>query len=348
MRSPTPHAHTMLTPDALAQQLIQWLLIDSVTPDEGAFLEALERFFIARGYECARQPVEPGRWNLLATRPGHTPRLIFSTHVDTVPPFLPVRRDGDTIYGRGACDTKGGLLAMCEAAEALMAQGHHDIGFLLVVGEEVDHIGARAAQQLSMRPERIILCEPTRNRVIAAQKGMAKLKLHAHGVAAHSAYPERGDSALHRLIDAAHDALHADWPQHDLLGPTTLNVGQMQGGVAANVFAPEADADVLIRLVSDPEPVLDQLRHLCAHHRVEVEPLVHNAPVFFNPPEGFTSGTVSFNTDASYLAPVAPVWLVGPGDIEVAHTDHEHITLSDIQDGIALYIRLALTVLDPS
>lgn len=337
----------MLTPEDLASQLTAWLLINSVTPDEGAFLEALEVFFSGRGWLVQRQHVEHGRWNLLATRPDHTPRLIFSTHVDTVPPFLPVRRDGDTLYGRGACDTKGGLLAMCEAADALMALGHHDLGFLLVVGEEVDHIGARVAQQLDVRPERIILCEPTRNRVISAQKGMAKLKLHAHGTAAHSAYPERGDSALHRLIDATHDALHAEWPAHPLLGPTTVNVGMMQGGVAANVFAPEADADLLIRLVSEPEPVLDQLRHLCAHHRVEVEPLVHNAPVFFHPPDGFTTGTVSFNTDASYLAPVAPVWLVGPGDIEVAHTDHEHITLSDIQAGIDLYVRLALTVLEP-
>jgi acetylornithine deacetylase len=338
----------MLTKEELAHQLTQWLAIDSVTPTEGPFLETLEPFFQARGWITSRQHVEDGRWNLLATRPGHAPRLVFSTHVDTVPPHLPVRRDGDTIYGRGACDTKGGLLAMCEAAERLLQLGHHDLGFLLVVGEEVDHIGAKTAQALDVRPQRIILCEPTRNRVIAAQKGMAKLKLHAHGTAAHSAYPERGDSALHRLIDAAHDALHADWPSHELLGPTTLNIGTMQGGIAANVFAPEANADVLIRLVSEPEPVLEQLRRLCAHHRVEVEPLVHNAPVFFAPPDGFVSGTVSFNTDASYLAPLSPVWLVGPGDIEVAHTDHEHITLQDILDGVDLYVRLALTVLDPA
>jgi acetylornithine deacetylase len=289
--------------------------------------------------------VEQDRWNLLATRSGRAPRLVFSTHVDTVPPMLEVRRDGEVIYGRGACDTKGGLLAMAEAAERLIARGLDEIGFLLVVGEEVDHIGARCAQALEVRPQRIILCEPTRNRVIAAQKGMAKLKLHACGVAAHSAYPERGDSALHRLIDAMHDALHADWPQDELLGPTTLNIGQMSGGVAANVFAPEASADVLIRLVSEPAGVLSQLRELCEAHRVVMEPLVDNAPVFFSPPPGFETGTVSFNTDASYLAPLGPVWLVGPGDIEVAHTDHEHITLSDIKAGIDLYERLGALVL---
>ncbi len=332
--------------EQLAALLTDWISISSVTPHERAFLEALERCFEARGYTCTRQVLSEARWNLLATRTPN-PALLYSTHVDTVPPYLPVRREGDTLYGRGACDTKGGIVAMLAAADRLIARGHDNLGFLLVVGEEVDHAGARAAATWGLTPERIILCEPTLNEVVAAQKGMIKFDLVARGVAAHSAYPERGDSALHRLIDAAHALLHADWPSHPLLGPTTVNIGTLAGGVAANVFAPEAQAKVLIRAVAPVADYLPMLEALCAPLRVTVQLEVHNDPVIFAPPAGVPTRTVAFNTDASYLAPLGPVWLVGPGDIEVAHTDHEHISLDQLEAGVDLYERLGALVLEP-
>ena len=334
-----------INPEALIQRLIEWIDIDSVTPHEGAYLEALERFFLERGYTCSRQDVEPGRWNLLATRAAN-PRVLLSTHVDTVPPFIPARREGDTIYGRGACDTKGCLVAMTEAARRLDEAGlGEQVGFLLVVGEEVDHIGAKTAKRWGLSPQRIILAEPTRNQVVAAQKGMIKLDVCAHGKAAHSAYPQRGDSALHRAIDALHDMLHASWPEHEVLGPTTLNVGMLHGGVAHNVFAPEATGSVLIRTVAPTADYVPTIQALTRAHRVEAPIEVENDPVFFEPPSDEVTCTVSFNTDATYLGPIAPVWLVGPGDIEVAHTDHEHITLQDILEGADLYERLLLKAL---
>ena len=331
----TPH-----TTEELAQLLMRWIDIPSVTPNEDAYLEAIEALLTSRGYTCTRQPIEPNRWNLLATKTAN-PKVLLSTHVDTVPPFIAARREGQTIYGRGACDTKGGLVAMIEAAWRLQDEAWADeVGFLLVVGEEVNHIGAKHAPALGLSPERIILCEPTVNRVVAAQKGMIKLKVSAEGVAAHSAYPERGDSALHRMIDAMHELLHAQWPEDTQLGPTTLNVGQLEGGVAHNVFAPEANGAVLIRTVRPTEEYVQTIEHSTQPHRVDAPIEVQNNPVFFDPPEDVHTCCVSFNTDASYLEPIAPIWLVGPGDIEVAHTDHEHITMEQIEEGIDLYMAL--------
>ena len=332
--------------EELAAQLMRWLAIDSVTPGEREFLEHLEATFTERGYVCTRQPVAPDRWNLLAMPGGERPaRLLYSTHVDTVPPFLAPRREDDTIYGRGACDTKGGLVAMLEAARRLDAPG---VGFLLVVGEEVDHLGAKAARELELAPERVILCEPTVNRVVAAQKGMIKLDVAAEGIAAHSAYPARGDSALHRMLDALHAVMHAAWPTDEVLGPTTINVGQLEGGVAANVFAPTAQASVLLRTVAPTGEYLPALEELCGPHRVELEVVAENDPVFFDPPDGEATCTVAFNTDATYLSELGPVWLVGPGDIEVAHTDHEHIELGELLEGVALYERLGRIALEAS
>lgn len=332
----------------LSDTLCDWLAIDSTTGREGAFLETLEEHLSARGFECRRQPIEEGRWNLVATPPGNPdPALLYSTHVDTVPPHLPVRRepeaadDGDaqTVYGRGACDTKGGLLAMVEAAGRLRQEDRlaDEVGFLLVVGEEVDHRGAREARQLDLHPERIILCEPTQNRVVGGQKGMLKVELRADGQAAHSAYPERGDSAVHSLLDALEAIRAIDWPTDEELGETTLNVGILEGGVAANVMAPSARAELLFRAVSPTEDLLERVRR-AAEARVRVEPVAYNDPVRFELPDAdLATTTVAFNTDASYLSALGPVWLVGPGDIQVAHSDHEHIDMAELRDGIDLY-----------
>ena len=330
--------------DRLARWLARWIDVESISGNEASFLEALEEHFASRGFVTARDEVETGRWNLLALR-RENPRLLYSTHVDTVPPFLPARRENGAVFGRGACDTKGGIVAMSEAGERLLADGFDDFGYLFVVGEEVDHRGARHARNLPLRPDRIVLCEPTRNRVVRAQKGMVKLVLRTEGVAGHSAYPDRGHSAVHDLLDLLHAIRAHDWPTDETLGPTTLNVGVIEGGVAANVFAPSARAEVMIRAVSPVDALVDTLRSLVGE-RGELEVLAANDPVFFDPPAGVETCLASFNTDASYLAALGPVWLVGPGDIEVAHSKDEHITLASLEAGVDLYERLGREVLD--
>ncbi len=335
---------TQPTADDIAETLQQWLAIDSTSGNERHFLETLEQTFHDDGWQIRRQPVEEDRWNLIVTD-GNDPEVLLSTHVDTVPPTLPVRREGGTIYGRGACDTKGGLLAMVHAARGLRDQGFDGIGFLLVVGEEVDHIGAKIACDLDLDARRIILCEPTQNQVVRAQKGMLRFTLRAEGVAGHSAYPGDGESAVNPLLDAIAALRNHNWPEDDILGPTTFNVGVIEGGVAANVFAPEARAELLFRAVSDTDQLLEQVQTLVGD-AVVIDDLVYNDPLFFEIPDDVESTTVPFNTDAPYLNELADVWLVGPGDIRVAHSKDERIEIDEIFRGIELYQSLTKRVLE--
>ena len=328
-----------MTSKPAEELLLDWLAIPSTTGSEAAFLETLQRHFEAQGWLCSRQSIEPGRWNLLVHH-GAPTRFLYSTHVDTVPPHLEPRIDDGKVWGRGACDTKGGIVAMSRAGARLVADGIEDFGYLFVVGEEVDHRGAKESVALDLKTDRIILCEPTENRVVAAQKGMIKLHIEADGVAGHSAYPERGESAVHALLDALGRLRSHTWPTDEILGPTTINVGVIEGGVAANVFAPTARAEVLVRTVSETEPLLEEmLERLGPDVRIDVP--ASNDPVFFDPPDDVETTTVAFNTDATYLSEIADVWLVGPGDIQVAHSDHEHIEIDELSRGIDLYERLA-------
>ncbi len=323
---------------------LDWLRIDSTSGQEGAFLEALEAAFVADGYTAERQYVEADRWNLLLTTSAR-PRVLFSTHVDTVPPFIPPRVEDGVVYARGACDTKGGIVAMAEAGKRLRQAGHTDVGYLFVVGEEVDHCGAKASMTLKVDAEQIILCEPTQNCVVSAQKGMVKLELRAEGIAGHSAFLDRGVSAVDKLLTVLERIRTHTWPTDSLLGPTTINVGVIEGGVAANVFAPSARAELLIRAVSPVEPMMTTLRELAGDLCTITFP-ASNDPVFFTPPRDVKTMIVPFNTDATYLTALAPVWLVGPGDIQTAHSDHEHIRIQDLDVGIQLYVELALRVLN--
>jgi acetylornithine deacetylase len=320
--------------------------IPSPTGREGEYAAAVAAQLRQDGYEVEAHEVAPGRPNLVARPRGGRPQVVFSTHLDVVPPHIAPRREGERLYGRGAADTKGPLVAMLEAARALAKEGVR-VGFLLVVGEEVDHSGAlAAARALDLGRAPIILGEPTSNRVVAAQKGLLRVRLSATGVAGHSAFPDRGVSAIHRLLDVVHAVRRGPWPRHELLGDTSINIGAIAGGVAANVFAPSAEATALLRLV---EPAAAALARIEAAARkvegVSVERISGNDPVLFEPPPGFPTCVIPFNSDASYLAPLGRVWLCGPGAIEVAHADHEHIDRADLEEGARVYARLARAAL---
>ena len=234
---------------------------------------------------------------------------------------------------------------MALAGERLLADGYEDFGYLFVVGEEVDHIGAIEAAKVNTAVERIILCEPTLNRVARAQKGMVRFELVARGIAGHSAYPEKGESAIDKLLDAIASIRGESWPSDGVLGPTTVNFGTIEGGVAANVFAPSARSEALMRAVSPVEPIIASLGSMADHAGVEFRVIAANDPVFYDPPEDVAMCTVAFNTDATYLNSIGSVWLVGPGDIQCAHSIHEHISIESLLDAIDLYASLALKVL---
>ena len=337
----------MNVPESVLDLLRELIDTESTTGNESGVAAILERELQRDGYTVERQEVLPGRDNLRAVQGGETPRLYFSTHIDTVPPFLPYRREADTIYGRGACDTKGGIVAMLEAGRRLREKGVGDFGFLFVVGEEVDHAGAKAAAKRPMATQDIVLCEPTVCRVIAAQKGVVKVRLDAEGRAAHSGFPHRGVSAVDRLLATLEVLRHRDWPRHDVLGETFFNVGLISGGVAANVLAPSASAELMFRTVGPTDEILEAI-DASLTDGVRRTVLTENGPELFDAPDGYETGVANFNTDASFLKSLGRILLVGPGDIEVAHSSNEHITLEQIALGIALYERLGAELLDHS
>jgi acetylornithine deacetylase len=331
-------------PDPL-DTLCDWIAIDSVTGREGDYGDALLRHLTALGFEVERQPVERGRFNVLAR--AAEPEVVFCTHLDTVPPFFGPSRKGAAIHGRGACDAKGPALAMIEAARRLVGSGERRIGFLFTVGEETDGGGAQHANAASgerWRPRWTIIGEPTGNRFVRGGKGVFKGTLTAHGVAAHSSRP-LGPSAVHELVEAIHRLLGEDWGEHRVLGRGTLNFGLIRGGVAANVVAPEATAALMARVVEDPREVEARIRRRLPG-TVELAAEKSYGPVeFFVPGSGEDAPVVAFGTDAPWLTRFGTPLLYGPGSIDDAHTDHEKLAVESFERAVADYERTARELL---
>lgn len=322
--------------------------IPSVTPGEQEIIAFLEGWCHEHGLQVARQPVADGRDNLLAWS-GQAPRLWFSTHVDTVPPFIPFSRQDDVLSGRGTCDTHGGLACMLTVLEELLAEGV-SAGVLLVVGEEVNHAGARRAGEADPLPpvtgtRSIILCEPTEMKLVRAQKGVLKLWLRAEGRAAHSSLPHLGESAIATLLDCSRSLLEENWPTDPVLGPTFVNLGRISGGVAANVIPAEAEGEFCFRTVREMAWYQARILALVAGRcRVEFEGA--GEPQVFSELPGWPLCVAPFGTDAEYLRPLGDVYLIGPGRIEMAHRSDESITLDELQAGLAGYRQLARQLLE--
>ena len=331
--------------------------IDSTTYNEGACGEFLASFLAQRGWQIERQPVEqpdraktPGandsaRFNLYATQPGVTPDLVFSTHFDTVPPFLgPCREDATHLYGRGVCDAKGILAAQTAAAEHLVREGA-PVGLLFVVGEERDSAGAKVANENPRGSRFLINGEPTDNRLALASKGCLRVELFAHGRAAHSAYPELGESAIDKLLAALHAIQALSLPVVEGIGDTTLNVGLISGGRAPNVIADKAEAHILVRLVGPAEGIRRAIEQACAG-LCEVEFSLELPFVQMRAIEGFDTMVAKFTTDIPSLTTWGEPFLLGPGTIHVAHTPDERIAKQEILDAVELYARLARRLLE--
>lgn len=336
--TPTPFSR-----DWLANRLLELCAVDTTSGAEDAGLPALRALLTELGAEVTEQPVAPGRTNVLAT--WGEPRLLFSTHLDTVPPFLPVRREGNRIHGRGACDAKGQLLAQLSAIHRLRGQGVEGLAWLGVVGEETDSAGAREALKLAERftgLRGLINGEPTGNQVATGQRGALHLHLECEGVAAHSGSPERGRNAIWALSDWLHQLRAEARPTDPLLGPEVWNLGQMRGGDAPNVIAAHAEAEVLARTLPDSD-FEDRVAALRPEHGT-ITVRLSEPPDRYPVLEGFAMAPMPFGSDAPALRALVPsraVALAGPGHIAVAHTDHEHLDLEDLDAGIALNVRLA-------
>jgi acetylornithine deacetylase len=321
--------------------------IESITGQEKAASEfvyaTLAKLAGATGGVVERMAVGPERFNVLAT--WGTPVVTFSTHIDTVPPFFASSEDDEFVRGRGACDAKGILAAMICAVEKLLAGGTRNLGLLVVVGEEKDSLGALTAAQQPRGATFLINGEPTENKLAIGSKGALRFVLTARGRLAHSAYPELGDSAIEKMLDALQAVRKIPLPTDSVLGKSTLNIGSISGGRAPNVIADQASADLMFRTVGDPEPTRAALR-AAVDGRVEIEEALHTAALQMEKVPGFETTVVAFTTD---IPNFGGAWgkplLIGPGSIHVAHTAEERIPKKQLLEAVEIYERLAQRLL---
>nr|WP_320131548.1 M20/M25/M40 family metallo-hydrolase [uncultured Holophaga sp.] len=333
------------------ERMADWTLrlcaVETTTGQEARLMPLLTELFTELGAELHWQPVEGGRRNLLAT--WGEPKLLFSTHFDTVPPFIPPHRSGNRLHGRGTCDAKGILVAMSEAIRGLLAAGYRDIAFLGVVGEETDSLGARIALELASRMPRlaaVINGEPTQGILATGQRGSAHLNLRCQGKAAHSGTPEEGINAAFPMLDWIRALRDLPERRDPLLGPEVWNLGTLQAGRAINVVPDEAEAKVFARTVPGTTFSKDVIRLTPACGVVEV--LFERAPEIFPQIEGFPFAPVPFASDAHTLRGLARdrfVAMTGPGSIRVAHTQDEYLDLEEAGEGARQYFALGLHLL---
>ena len=327
---------------AFTQQLID---IPSLTGDEGALALFLRDYLESLNYKVELQEVAGGRSNIVALT-NDAPRVVLSTHMDTVPPHIPANEDAEYIYGRGACDAKGIIAAQIAAAARLRAEGIEQLGLLFTVDEEMSSLGARSANEhpAAKQCRYLINGEPTDNLLAVGSKGSLRVRIITSGRAAHSAYPEHGESAIEKMLAVLADILAAPWPQDEFFGATTCNIGTIAGGTRPNVIPAEAEATLQIRLVKD-SALIKNIFERAIKGRVEIEYLSAAEPVRMLAVEGFEQCIVRFTTDIPYLKNWGTPLLIGAGSILDAHTEHERVSKSELLRSVELYAQLVRALL---
>ena len=329
----------LLDPLPLAIELMD---LDSTSGQEGAVIDFAEQRLEADGWTVQRIPVTPGRDSLLA-RSVPEPLVTLSTHIDTVPPYIPPRLEDGVLWGRGSCDAKGIAAAMWCAAERLRADGV-PVALLLVVGEETCHDGAHAANLVPNSSRVLINGEPTESKLAVGTKGALRAIVRCEGHAAHSAYPELGHSATRDLVHLLAELDGLQLPSDPLLGDTTVNIGSLAGGVADNVVAPWAEARLMARLVTPAEEVLGRLQEWVAG-RATIEAGTTIPHVHLGTVPGFPTSVVAFATDIPALGNWGVPYLFGPGSIHHAHRPDEHVRVDELRAAVDAYCRLAVAAL---
>lgn len=318
--------------------------IESISWNEGAAGRWLRDYLADAGFDVVTQPVSDDRVNVYASL--GDPLVTFSSHMDTVPPFIGYTDDEQNIYGRGACDAKGVIAAQVFAAQQLKAEGKTNIGLLYVVGEEDGSDGANVANEIANRNRFLINGEPTESQQAIATKGALRVVLETHGKTAHSAYPELGDSAIEKLLDILADVRRANWPASAELGATTYNIGTISGGRRANVVPDFAASELMFRTVNQPDELYEMIVELVAG-RAEIKRGFSLPPIHTHTVKGIDIPTsvVRFGTDIPCLTNWGTPMLFGPGSIHDAHTAHEYIRKQDLLNAVDTYAQMARTLL---
>src|SRR5947209_4535083 len=329
-----------MDPVRLTRRLVD---IESISGNEGAVGAALYDELYRLDYTVHKLPVAHGRFNVQATLENKPPEIVFSTHIDTVPPFIPSSEDSENIYGRGSCDAKGIVAAQIAACERLRREGAA-VGMLFLVGEERDSLGARVANQTPLHSRFLINGEPTENKIAMASKGALRVEVTAHGRMAHSAYPELGESAIEKLLDVLQQLRTMKLPENPEVGPTTMNIGIIEGGRAPNVIPDYARAQLLYRLVGPSEPLRQEITSAVAG-LAEAEFILEIPFCKLRTVAGIDTMVASFTTDIPALSAWGEPVLLGPGSIHVAHTEREYISKQQLHEAIDLYCDIARRLL---
>jgi acetylornithine deacetylase len=335
---------TMIDILQLTRQLVD---IDSVTNYEAAvgdfLLETLAPLGARFSGQVERCPVKADRFNVFAY--WGEPLVTLSTHMDTVPPFFPSREDADFIWGRGSADAKGIIASMIGAAEGLLESGVRNFGLLFVVGEERNSAGAYAAAGDPRGSRFLINGEPTENKLALATKGIIRYEIEACGKLAHSAYPELGESAIEKLLDALQEIRKLHLPEDPLLGRSTVNIGVISGGRAPNVVPDAALAEIAVRLVGDPEPVRAAMTRAVGN-RAEVREILCIPAIRFDRLDGFETSVVAYTTDVpAFGSTWGKPFLLGPGNIHVAHTSEERVSKKELLAACGIYQQIVKKLL---
>lgn len=315
----------------LTRKLIE---LKSITGDEAEITDFLSEYLENRGFEIRLIPVEGKRSSILASK--GEPRVILSTHTDTVPPYFPFSEDDSFFYGRGACDTKGIIASQIKASEKLLSEGISNFGLLFVAGEESISDGAISANKIENKCRWLINGEPTENKMAIGSKGSLRVKFIVKGKAAHAAYPEHGESAIEKLLDIFNDIRKEAFPKHELLGATTYNIGTISGGIQANVIPPFAEAFLMFRIVSSVDEI-KQILEKIVNNRAKLEYIFACEPVLTKTLPGYETMVASYTTDIPNLNNWGEPVLFGPGSILDAHTDHEKIGKKELTEAVELY-----------
>jgi len=324
----------------LTRELINLESVTGTEREVGLFVrDLLER----DGFEVSIQPVDEKRFNVIASL--GKPTVVLSTHLDTVPPFFPASETEDSVFGRGACDTKGIIASMIFAARELKNSGATNLGLLFVTGEENGSDGARLANKIAPPGVRYLINgEPTENKLALGSKGALRLEIKTTGKRGHSAYPHVGESAIVKLLDILNDIRALVLPEHPVLGKTTCNIGTISGGIQANVIPDAAVAELMFRTVTDTGAVRDLIVNTIKG-RGTVRTVFECEPLFLESISGFETEVMAFTTDIPLLGNWGKPFLLGPGSILDAHTENEKISKQELTDSVGLYVELAKRLL---
>ena len=316
--------------------------LKSPTGEENEISQFLFDYISKLGFNVQLQEVTVGRFNIFAQK--GKPKVVLSTHMDTVFPFIPQSEDDNFIYGRGACDAKGIIAAQIKAGEILIQNGFKNFGLLFIVGEEGTSDGASKANQLKNCCQFLINGEPTENKMALGSKGSLRVQIRTQGKAAHSAYPEEGESAILKMMYILRDFQNTEFPEHAILGKTTFNIGTISGGTQANVIPDAATAQLMFRVVSNLRDLKMKIKAIVLD-RAEIQYISGCEPILLETLEGFKTMVASFTTDVPYLSNWGKPFLIGPGSILDAHSSSERIKKSELKKAVTIYSNIVKRLL---